>query len=235
MPPSEFTNGEVSLFNIELDLSAFTKSPQQIERSQKFNAEHITDELLLEDEIEFELDTSTHFVSKTCATKAQDDDQVNPQSILQFDSKVDAISTGTKGLGVWRFDKRKRKICYTSLQGETFYGSEATKKSRYDKSSSHKTLRLEFKSMCRRAPAIEALKGGKPTKLFTALVDWGIPLKVSQKYSETGVNGLFTWQCDCLSLNNGQSIIAGRNLVYRYTLFYVNTLVMRKILHIALD
>jgi hypothetical protein len=210
-------NGEGPvMFSVELDLSAFANSPPQspataaLSNSGERDSRHdhtAAAHVQLHTAGSSSFNTSVHFVSTA-------------NELLQnaLNSEVAAsrtIFTEERSLGVWKFCKRKRKLAYTSLQGERLYGSEAMKRSRFDKASSCSTLRLELKSLCRRANALHALKEGQHTTSFTSLEDWGVPSKVAQRYAECGVTSLFSWQCDCLSVDGGRSILSGRNLVYR--------------------
>jgi hypothetical protein len=138
-----------------------------------------------------------------------------------FRSQIDAEN---RGLGTWFFDKRTRKRRYVSLIGKNFVGPAAIEQAKQDKISElhpANSARAELRYlMTTMAPnSLDDLLSAGPgsqnssSTLFNndplALAQWGIPLRVVNKYFSMGVTRLFPWQIECLGVDDGNVLRGG--------------------------
>ena len=158
--------------------------------------------------------------------------EVAPEESLAFILPSDYESTGfrnhiiqeNRGLGTWFFDKKTRKRRYVSLIGKNFTGSAAVEQARKDKISElhpANSARAELKYlMTTMAPnSLEDLFNGLShassefPPLFKndplSLAQWGIPLRVVNKYKSIGVSKMFPWQIECLGVDDGRVLSGG--------------------------
>ena len=161
--------------------------------------------------------------------------EVLPEESLAFILPSDYESTGFKnhitqenrGLGTWFFDKKTRKRRYVSLIGKTFIGSAAVEQARKDKISElhpANSARAELKYlMTTMAPnSLDDLFYGLShasndfPPLFKndplSLAQWGIPLRVVNKYASIGVSKMFPWQIECLGVDDGRVLRGGTSI-----------------------
>ena len=154
--------------------------------------------------------------------------EVNLEFILPSDS-VQLSTRGhldreNRGLGTWLFDKKTRKRRYVSLTGKKFVGQAAVDQARKDKISelhpAH-SARAELRYLTATiAPNclddfFSADVGGHSITppLFkadpSALLQWGIPVRVVRRYASLGISKLFQWQIDCLGVDDGNVLRGG--------------------------
>ena len=134
------------------------------------------------------------------------------------------IDVENRGLGTWFFDKRTRKRRYVSLIGKNFVGPAAIEQAKQDKISElhpANSARAELRYlMTTMAPnSLDDLLSAGPgsqnssSTLFNndplALSQWGIPLRVVNKYISMGVKKLFPWQIECLGIDDGNVLRGG--------------------------
>jgi hypothetical protein len=151
---------------------------------------------------------------------------------LEFILPSDSIQLSTRshldrenrGLGTWLFDKKTRKRRYVSLTGKKFFGQAAVDQAKKDKISelhpAH-SARAELRYLtATMAPNclddfFSSDVGGNSITppLFisdpSALLQWGIPVRVVRKYSTLGISKLFQWQIDCLGVDDGNVLRGG--------------------------
>jgi hypothetical protein len=141
--------------------------------------------------------------------------------------KNSAATDQCRGLGRWVFDKKTRKRKYISLTGKTLSGASAVEQSKRDKISDlhpANTARAELRYLMNSvAPrclddffacinsdslGLEPIIAPDPLDIS----QWGVPLKVVDRYNAMGVSRLFTWQVDCLGIDNGKVLQGGELL-----------------------
>ena len=151
---------------------------------------------------------------------------------LEFILPSDSVQLSTRGhldrenrgLGTWLFDKKTRKRRYVSLTGKKFVGQAAVDQARKDKISelhpAH-SARAELRYLTATiAPNclddfFSADVGGHSITppLFkadpSALLQWGIPVRVVRRYASLGISKLFQWQIDCLGVDDGNVLRGG--------------------------
>ena len=130
----------------------------------------------------------------------------------------------SRGLGAWFFDRKTRKRRYVSLIGKNFVGPAAVEQAKQDKISElhpANSARAELKYlMSTMAPnSLDDLFNMGPgsqkgtSSLFvtdpSALTQWGVPMRVVNRYSSMGVNALFPWQIECLGVDDGNILRGG--------------------------
>ena len=174
--------------------------------------------------------------------------QVAPEESLAFILPTDSTNTGFKshinqenrGLGTWFFDKKTRKRRYVSLLGKNFSGSTAVEQARQDKISElhpANSARAELRYlMTTMAPnRLDDLFNSVPSSLNEslplfendplALAQWGVPLRVVNRYSALGINRMFPWQIECLGVDDGKVLRGGKTLFFaissNYFLFHL--------------
>ena len=154
------------------------------------------------------------------------------EEYLEFILPFDSIQLSTRshldrenrGLGTWLFDKKTRKRRYVSLTGKKFVGQAAVDQAKKDKISelhpAH-SARAELRYLtATMAPNclddfFSADIGGNSISppLFksdpSALLQWGIPVRVVRKYASLGISELFQWQIDCLGVDDGNVLRGG--------------------------
>ena len=131
-----------------------------------------------------------------------------------------------RGLGVWRYDVKKRMRIYTALDGEVLYKKEAVERSRQDKQRTGFESRLYLRTLCDNCELLynvpSKLLKEKGMKAALAIMDidvlklenWGVPPTIRSKYHAAGVSSLFEWQVECLMLNDASALKHNKNLVY---------------------
>ena len=155
-----------------------------------------------------------------------------PEEFLAYVLPADAASAAfrssiaqeNRGLGTWFFDKKTRKRRYVSLIGKNFSGSAAVEQARQDKISElhpANSARAELKYlMTTMAPNClddlfnrDAGTESAHSPLFKndplALAQWGIPLRVVNRYAALGVTKMFEWQIECLGVDEGNVLRGG--------------------------
>ena len=160
--------------------------------------------------------------------------QIPAEESLAFIVSSDSEPVGFKshivqenrGLGTWFFDKKTRKRRYVSLIGKNFTGPAAVEQARKDKISElhpANSARAELRYlMTTMAPnSLDDLFSGlsytrnESSPLFKndplSLSQWGIPLRVVNKYSSTGVSKMFPWQIECLGVDDGKALRGGNS------------------------
>ena len=131
-----------------------------------------------------------------------------------------------KGLGVWKYDVKKRMRIYTALDGEVLCKKAAMVRSRQDKSNAGTLSRLMLRTACSNCDLLYNLpskllqeKGMKEAAAIMNLdalnlESWGIPPVILSRYHSAGVLNLFEWQVECLMLNDASALRRNKNLVY---------------------
>ena len=175
--------------------------------------------------------------SPPCGQQTLRPKQVAPEESLAFILPTDSTNTGFKshinqenrGLGTWFFDKKTRKRRYVSLLGKNFSGSTAVEQARQDKISElhpANSARAELRYlMTTMAPnRLDDLFNSVPSSLNEslplfendplALAQWGVPLRVVNRYSALGINRMFPWQIECLGVDDGKVLRGGKTLFF---------------------
>lgn len=137
------------------------------------------------------------------------------------------IDRESRGLGTWLFDKKTRKRRYVSLTGKNFVGPAAVDQAKKDKISElhpANSARAELRYLIATiAPnclddffSTGMGSNGVTSPLFqsdpSALLKWGIPLRVVKRYASLGITKLFQWQIDCLGVDDGNVLRGGTQI-----------------------
>ncbi len=130
-----------------------------------------------------------------------------PQPLSETQEKA-TIQKSENGLGKWKFDKKKKRRVYTCLNGKSVHGKDAVLASRSDQKllrNTSQSTRMELQRLMRRQILTEESSTQSTSIIYdmTKLENWGVPLKVVAKYEENKVMGLFSWQIDCLMVQDG--------------------------------
>jgi hypothetical protein len=180
----------------------------------------------------FVLNFISSIPSSPPVSQQQQSKLAQPQDSLAFVLPPDSnaasfrsqIDVENRGLGTWFFDKRTRKRRYVSLIGKNFVGPAAIEQAKQDKISElhpANSARAELRYlMTTMAPnSLDDLLSAGPgsqnssSTLFNndplALSQWGIPLRVVDKYFSMGVTKLFPWQIECLGVDDGNVLRGG--------------------------
>ena len=152
----------------------------------------------------------------------------NPSKDPQPSASETEVPT-EKHLGRWYFDRKNKKKKYIALNGDVTYGNQAAIQARLDKQHETRQLlkatRLELEYMMQNSIIYSSEFIGLPSAEQTSresspinydkskLESWGIPIRTVQRYENSGINKLFSWQTDCLCSQAGHALKGG-NLVY---------------------
>eukprot|EP00606_Chrysophyceae_sp_TOSAG23-5_P000769 GSChrysophyteH2.ASY1.ANO1.1345.1 assembled CDS len=140
----------------------------------------------------------------------------------------------TKGLGVWKFDRRKKERKYYSLSGRICKGSDAVSQAKLDAQNQGSSSRYELELLVDAArqnfcklvsgtgtgTGTGAIAAGSEAESSTATEEamydmsfWGFPQKTLKRYQLDKVKQLFDWQVECL-VKHPQALLQGQNLIY---------------------
>jgi hypothetical protein len=141
------------------------------------------------------------------------------------DENKSSMTERSRGLGRWIFDKKARKRRYISLTGKSLVGSAAVEQSRRDKisdlhpaNSARAELRYLMTSVAPRClDDFFDLGNNSDSAGFEPIIppnpldisQWGVPLRVVDRYAAMGVTKLFPWQVDCLGIDDGKVLGGG--------------------------